>query len=98
MKKFKEFNLNEVSTSDTAFTILKRFLRRDFNFSDTDANWEVDFIKNKLKINKDMSEKEIKELYITSIRKGAKLKISRKDKISIVLSISNAFNHAGFQG
>lgn len=99
MKAYNEFieSLNEVSESDSVWTIFKRFLRRDFNFSDTDANWEVDFFKNTLKINKDMSEKDIVEKYITTVRKGAKLKLTRKERRSIVLSLSNAFNHAGFK-
>jgi len=76
------------------YTIFAHFMVRE-GWSFFDVQWEINFLK-KQNINPDMSYKEMKEAYFPMVRKGAKKRLNRKDRVNVLLALQNAMNHASF--
>ena len=74
------------------YTIFAHFLVRD-GWSFADALWEVNFLKAQ-KVNADMTHKELKEAYFPKVRLGAKKRVTRKDRMNVLLTLENSMNHA----
>lgn len=91
-KEVKESKTPKIDVNKT-YKYFEMFLKRE-GWSDEDIKWESNFFRDNLKISPEMHEREIKDLYFTSIRRGSKKRLNRKDKIGLVLTFSNAANHA----
>jgi hypothetical protein len=47
--------------------------------------------------NPKATERELKDMYFTAIRKGATRRLTRKERIPVILTYENACNHASIE-
>ena len=74
------------------YNIFAHFLIREgWNFFD--VQWEIAFLR-KQKVNAEMSHNELKDAYFPKVRLGAKKKLSRKERVNVLLTLENSMNHA----